>query len=517
MKAWSTIKWYLFAYFFCFSFILIASELEFACPVIVSSHSAFLGKPVAQNAILELGMINYLRYHHECTENEGEDDECGGEIISACDENDTIAHPSWFIDFFPFFFVSTNMQKVAEYLFPNDNSSIVVADNNISDVSSPWIDITSPDQTFSSRLTIRPRRIEAGFAVSFFSNLYWLCTPETQWPERIWIEAFAPLEWVQHNLSSQELMSTTTTTTGTSFCTAISAFNNPSWEFGKLSPHPLNTFGFSDILLRLGFDALRSDHNHLAFYGCAFIATGDGLKSHYLFEPTLGNLGHTGLGGGINTDWFIWQNGDTTLVNWMIDLRAAYFFKRHETRSIDLVYNLDWSRYLQVASINNLAAPLPGINFFTQSLEIEPQSSVNLWTALHLKHCNSHFEIGYNFWWRQREIAHGFTLPQIVIYDIQGPPGELTSASTATIATGAPGIGAPTSDLEPILVIPSMLSENTPIIPNIYINSVYVSYGAQLMHHGHPILISAGIYYDASHHNSGFSGVGGWFKGSWNF
>jgi hypothetical protein len=507
MKAWPK-RWLFLSLFFLITYCsstLCFCETDFGCTVKKTSFSALLGKPAAQNAILELGMNNYFRYHTFCP------------CAQPHDTNDDIQVRSWLIDFFPFFFISTNGNKIAQYLLPNNESSIIIADNNTSDISSPWIDITSADQSFSSRLSLHPQRKEAGFAFCFFTNLYWLCTPETHWPERVWFEAFVPIEWVQHNLGLKEIITAPATPSTDTFTNPIAAFNSPAWNFGKLSCKPHNIFGVADILLRFGFDALRSQESHLAFYWCAFLATGDGLKSEYLFEPTLGNLGHTGTGGGINTDWCIWKQCDCTYVQWMIDLRAVYFFKHHETRSNDLVLNLNWSRYLQVAPLNSLETPLPGINFFTQEIEISPQSSVNFWTAFHLTRCNSHLEIGYNFWWRQKEKCSQFNLPQIVIYDIQGVPGSRTSASTATIATGAPGVGYPVSDLEPTLITSSMLSEYTPVIPNIYINSIYLSYGAQLMHHDHPMLISASFYYDVSHHNSCFSGIGGWIKGSFAF
>jgi len=527
MRAW--LKKSLLTYFFycCSSSMLFAT-----CPATVStcgtntdmcgpsltSHSVFMGKPAAQNAMLELGQNNFLRYHTKKCHTAEQKPKRRYYFRYREEECELSSHNcSWFVDLFPFFFVSTQANKITEYLLPDKKCSLTVADNNTSDISSPWIDISSSTQTFASTLSFHPQRKSAGFAFSFFTNLYWLCTSETQWPERVWFELFAPLEWVQHNLGLKEVVNTPLENSTGEFTTATQAFNNPAWCYGKLPCKPLNKFGCSDILLRLGFDAIRSEQSHLGFYLCIFVPTTGGFNSKYLFEPVLGNLGHTGVGGGINTDWCIWQNGNLTSVNWMMDLRGVYFFKRHEIRSTDLSYNLDWSRYLEVAYTSSLGTPLPGINFFTQSIEISPRSSVNAWLAFHLQHCSSHLELGYNFWWRQRELAKDFSLPAIVIYDIQGTPGDRTSASTATISTGAPGTGAPISDITPLQVDACMLSDKTCAIPNIYINSFYISYGAQFMHCERPVLVSAGFYYDMSRDNTSFSGVGGWLKGSFVF
>ena len=298
------------------------------------------------------------------------------------------------------------------------------------------------------------------------------------------------------------------------FSNAIAAFNNSQWRYGKLYCKSLSTFGAADIYFRLGYDALRNELHHLAFYGCVFIPTSRGLTSHYLFEPTLGALGHAGVGLGLNADGCIWQRGQESFVNIMTDFRYVYFFSRHETRTTDLFTNEDWSRYLLTACFSNLELPLPGINAFTQSVQVNPRSTVNLWTALHIEHRKSHTELGYNFWWRAQEQIRGYSIANLVIYDIDGTPGERTSASNATIAAAEPGTGAPDSDLTVTPITNDMFSLETPAIPKIIINTVYASYGRAYEYHTHPLFITAGLYYDVSHQRGGFSGVGGWFKTS---
>ena len=96
--------------------------------------------------------------------------------------------------------------------------------------------------------------------------------------------------------------------------------------------------------------------------------------------------------------------------------------------------NDDWSRYLEVAKPTALGTPLPGINYLTQSVNVTPRNSATIWTALHFQHYNFHLEIGYNFWYRQKESVEHFKAPGVVIYDILGVPGSQTSASSAIIS-----------------------------------------------------------------------------------
>jgi hypothetical protein len=346
--------------------------------------------------------------------------------------------------------------------------------------------------------------------LSFFTHFDYFSTPESQWPSSLWLALFMPLQWVQHSLALEETLNVSDA--AAPFASPIQAFNNPNWYFGKLACKPKSSFGIADILLKVGYDVLYYCRSHLGFYGCAFIPTFHGMQSHSLFEPTIGNLGHAGLGFGMNTDWCLWQNENYAFLQWLADIRYTYFFARNETRSVDLFFNGDWSRYLLVAQESNLEQPLPGINYFTQSISINPGNTFNIWTAFNLEWCNFNFEFGYNFWWRQEERAKHFKDPNVVIYDIQGTPGARTSASTATIATGAPGIDAPASDLTPILITSTNFFVNSATIPTIVINSFYASLGGTLHACDYQMLLSAGGYYDLSYRNTSCSGWGGFLK-----
>ena len=253
---------------------------------------------------------------------------------------------------------------------------------------------------------------------------------------------------------------------------------------------------------------------HLAIYGCLLAPTSHGTNMENLFEPTIGNLGHWGLGFGLNGDWMLVQTHHATNINWMTDIRFIHSLPHHEVRTFDIFLNEAWSRYLLVATLANLQNPLFGINYFTQEINIKPRNMVNIWTAAHFAHRRGEGEIGYNFWWRQTELANDFQNPNVAIYDIQGVPGDRISASTATIQTGAPGTGAPTSDLSPQIVTGQDISVASCIIPDIFISTFYASYGKTVMYHDRPALVSLGVYYDWSHSFSGFSGVGAWFKAS---
>ena len=87
----------------------------------------------------------------------------------------------------------------------------------------------------------------------------------------------------------------------------------------------------------------------------------------------------------------------------MADVLYQYLFKSNELRTFDLTANGEWSRYLLATKSTGPLSPFPLINATVQNAQVTPRGVLNFWAALHFQRCNSHFEVGYNLWWRQAE------------------------------------------------------------------------------------------------------------------
>lgn len=344
----------------------------------ICSHTTFIPRTMAQNSVLELGLHNYYSYHTP---------ECG-----EC--------PPWISvqATAPYFFKSTKKHQLAEYFLPNCKECITVAQNNTSDISSLWLGIISPaNAPFSHTLCLRPTRRVIGGAVRLFFDFRSLFPGDDCWSNNWWASIFIPIQQVQHDLGMQETanLGSGAPTVPPSFGSVIAALNNPNWNYGKLSPKKLKKIGVDDICVKLGVDLVRDDCKHFGIYALGFIPTGKGTKAKYLFEPLVGTK-HAGVGVGINFDGLAYSC-DSRSIDFMVDARYAHLFKHKEIRSIDL-FNGDWSRYLMVVTEAAPTTPLPGINFFTQEVTVNPRSMFEIWTALNFTCCNWHLEVGYDFW-----------------------------------------------------------------------------------------------------------------------
>jgi len=98
-------------------------------------------------------------------------------------------------------------------------------------------------------------------------------------------------------------------------------------------------------------------------------------------------------------------------------IHAEYLFSKKQTRSFDLKFK-PWSRFLpvyanQAAALQAAAAPTagtdanvfstPGINVFTQQVNVKPGYSANFTAALVYDSCSFSAELGYNFFARRAE------------------------------------------------------------------------------------------------------------------
>lgn len=191
------------------------------------------------------------------------------------------------------------------------------------------------------------------------------------------------------------------------------AFDQPSWCYGRISPcaPAMKKVGLADIELKIGMEWLEREPCHLESYIGIQVPTGTKVTGHYIFETVVGNGRHVGFMMGTSFGARIWHNEER---GW--DLRSEYathsnyLFKAEQVRSFDLK-NKPFSRYMEVyanqaqaeeaAKIATQALALPesdpmketltqqaqylgtpGINVFTQSVDVTPGFTYNISTAL---------------------------------------------------------------------------------------------------------------------------------------
>lgn len=392
---------------------------ERQCPSnIVHPKTFFNPRQVTFDSTFELALTNYDIYHPlDCND-------CYGVHLYAT----------------PFYEQSKKSCDFARYFLPNAKCAIKVRQDGTGDVNPLWLQLSGqPVSPYNSVFAVNPQRKAAGVVFTARLDLgAWsdcLCN--------FWLGFNTSVVHVKHNMNVCETPSNQLSCPANSnLCTA---FNNPTWTAGKIACESLKKTGLDDIQVKLGYDWYYcgcDQESHITPYLVAGIPTGKRPKSDFLFEPLVGSK-HGSFGVGLNADNLIWECGDRSVV-WMMDFKYRYVFKAHERRSIDLCKNLDWSRYLLLANINDPITPIPAINILTTDVNVTPRSVINFWTALHYERCGIGFEIGYNVWWRQREKVTLHEIPLINnlgIFDLAGAAVlNPTSASNANISQSIGGI-----------------------------------------------------------------------------
>src|SRR5581483_6080375 len=140
------------------------------------------------------------------------------------------------LQFIPFYQRSMSLNNSKKYFLINKKTELLVAgDNNIAalpvrDVRAEWLGINNGE--FQGNLTINPRQEQFGFVLEYSQDLKkWL---DVMFIRDMYISVIAPFCSVSNNLHLRQF---NVANQGTQFPrNIIEAFNQPSWEFGKINP-----------------------------------------------------------------------------------------------------------------------------------------------------------------------------------------------------------------------------------------------------------------------------------------
>lgn len=408
-----------------------------------ASKTFFMPRSVTSDPTFELAVLNYEHYH----------------------ETDRVR-----FSVMPFFQQSRKNNQLARYFLPQNKEVVSLKEDGTGDLDSLWFNLISRDGTFySSEISVCPERRVFGAYLELFAWLY--CG--------FWGSITTAVGKAEHRMCLREEGSIFPGTIP-GFPDAALAFNNPNWTAGKISTGTVSKRGADDIQFKLGYSKFWCDDQHIGLYLVGTAPTGDRPNSLFLFEPIWGTK-HGAFGVGFTSDFLTWEN-DCATINWMADVKYRFVFSGRERRSFDLTPNGEWSRYLQVVTPDLTFLSLPAINSLTFPVEVNPRSTVDAWTALHYHRNNWHAEIGYTFWWRQREqiclepSSCGTTFPTIGIFDMAGAVQcNAISASTANITQSVTGSNAAVSDAMFTSISADALNVSSAEHPRALSNKLYAS------------------------------------------
>jgi len=324
--------------------------------------------------------------------------------------------------------------KLAPYFTSNGTASMVfgAAHNSTTNVTTDAFNINFLlDDTFNSTVTFSP---EITTWVGDFAAYVDL----SNWCEGLHVRDHLPLQYLKHELVLTEAISNNGASTiptcylhngavTSPYANAVAALVgdkvvgdilNP-WSYGKINGAQHDT-KISDISMSIGYNFLNSENHHLGLEFGGTIGAGGKSKATYVFEPTFGNLGRSGVFGAVDGHAVLWNGeNDDKQLSAFLNGHVGYIFANEQKRSYDLTGFGNWSRYLQVVKVSALAAAggdgstYAGldsmINIGTVAAKIGDYVTYDASLLLDMQYNNFNFQAGYELGGHTKEKHKGFT------------------------------------------------------------------------------------------------------------
>lgn len=136
--------------------------------------------------------------------------------------------------------------------------------------------------------------------------------------------------------------------------------------------------------------------------------SGDRPTGEYLWEPRLGSQ-HWGLGCGLEAGVTLWKNKKNSF-KLLGEFNYNYQFEETEKRTLGIKNVLTatnhckhvLSHYYQLVEKGQYTF-IPAANVLTKDVDVTPGSQIDTFAALNLNLGNFVFDLGYNFFWKDRE------------------------------------------------------------------------------------------------------------------
>lgn len=288
---------------------------------------------------------------------------------------------------------------------------------------------------FLSTFTFRPKRSVFGWMPQLTFNLDCFCTG-------LWTDITIAVLNVRHEVCLNEKV----VTPG-----EISGIVNAQQAFDMLRVFPAKRdyTGVDDIEVRLGYDWLYCDNDHIGGYITGIIPTGKEFDNSRWFQPLVGSRSGA-FGIGFSGDCTLWDD-EIALTSFtvMSELKYLYRFKHKDRRMFDLK-NGPLSRFLLVATDSERFKPFSGTEVLRHCVRVQSRSLLEWWLSFHYQWCNWGFEAAYNLFYRdgERIQPQSFCFGDVGIFDMTRC-NNLTSHSTAVI-TDQFGEGTPNAEFVPL-------------------------------------------------------------------
>ncbi len=438
--------------------------------------------------------------------------------------------------FTPYFSQTGHHDDLGSYFLPNGKSSMICGEfgctaayNGTLDVLANYFNvftnaipitgdpISLQDYRFESLVKFKPKQTMVGTALTYHQHL------SEYLDEGFWWEFIIPLLNVTNDLQvSEDFINTGTGPTPDGYYNnMIEAFQQPGWYYGKIDDSARSAFGIADIQVKLGYTYNKTETHAFSTYWGIILPTGNTPDAEWMFEPVVGNNGHMGLYSAASLFFRVWHSEEMGLY-WTLDTAGIFFGENKQMRSFDLK-GKPWSRYMSVYADYGATSVTPGINIFTQSMNVTPGAQRDLNLGFLFKNGGFRGEFGYHVFCRAQEIVKlagrwDSNAGIAAIYDsnIGNMIAGGATRDQATINTYGnitnDQINASSTTAKFLAISEDQIDLNSAAMAGTFLNTFYVTLNYYWADRPHPVYLAGGGSFDMKTDNTAPAKWAAWFN-----
>ena len=327
-----------------------------------------------------------------------------------------------------YFHRSSRSKSTGAGLYLGKNN-LVIKQDGTGDINSLWLGLANSEGNFEDVLKYNPTyKVDGAYFGARFD-----------------LEDMACGLWFSTNAAFLRLKNKMQLCGGlldSEICDGIDAREALGYNLGLEDSANNGQMFIDEIQFKLGYDYFigKNNDNHVGIY---LMGTAPTRRSQTDYTPdgesAYAHLisGRGSFGFGVTGDWTMWTCNDHSL-NWLADLKYRYIFKGNERRSFNLKNGPLSGAVLQGVLADNPQNSFSLADALYLPVTVKPGSSLDLWTAMHYQFCDYGIELGYDFFYLQKEkvaLRQSLNKNLIGILDIDG---LVFSASKAGINDLAP-------------------------------------------------------------------------------
>lgn len=419
--------------------------------------------------------------------------------------------------------------RVARYFLPICGQSCIVDEQiNVTDKNlfAPQFNVVTKEGTFRSRISLDPHQYFFGIGIEYRHE--WL--RKEKYNRGWWLSASTVLMTAHNKIGLRETIindggGANIAANPDAVDSMIRAFEQQSWNFGKISRHAQTQTGFADIELKVGYEWLSRTPYHLESYAGLLIPTSDKPNGRTLFQPLVGNGGHWGGIFGSRAGFDVADYPDYGIhIRLEISNHTQFLFPDTQTRALDLK-NRPWSRYLQLyvdeqqaqqaALLSSIYLSTPGINILTRCVSVKPGIANTVNTAFVCTWKQVHAEGGYNVYVRSADSVHlKYPWQEGPAIKAVGGAGQTNPVQTIAGNPLISSISVPVSQYTSSMIKADDLNLQTATNPCTVLQTIYGSIGYAIESQ-HPLFLSLGgsyMFTNSSETTSALTRLMVWFK-----